>query len=248
MDFFIDWLAVFIIVVLGIMIKYFKMSWLIAGYNTSSAEDRRAMSEKGIENFIGNGLFVLAAILAGGNIGKYLGFHVAQTGSWILFTVVLGYMIIKAQKYAPDKKPRESGSRTNTTVPVLAICLLVFAVVTAGIIYGNRESTVGIEGEWIRIGGIYSTRIDFNEVTDIRMEDSIPAIKSRTNGYAFGDTRKGHFRLQDLGKGRLYIHSNKGPFIYIMTGDSYTIINFGSSDKTRKLFAELSEQWKLLPK
>ena len=65
MDLFIDWLAVFIIVAVGIMIKYFKMSWLIAGYNTSSAEDRRAMSEKGIEDFIGNSMFGLAAILAG---------------------------------------------------------------------------------------------------------------------------------------------------------------------------------------
>ena len=50
MDLFVDWLAVLIIVALGIMIKYFKMSWLIAGYNTSSAEDRRVMSEKGIES------------------------------------------------------------------------------------------------------------------------------------------------------------------------------------------------------
>jgi len=248
MDLFVDWLAVLIIVALGIMIKYFKMSWLIAGYNTSSAEDRRVMSEKGIEKFIGNGMFALASILAGGNIGKYLGNHFAQTGSWILFTAVLGYVIIRAQKYVPDKTPGESGRKTNTTVLILAAYLLVFAVVAAGIVYGNRESTVGIEGHWIRIGGIYTTRIDIKEVTDIRMEDSIPAIRSRTNGYAFGDTRKGHFLLQDLGKGRLYVHSNKGPFIYILTNDSYTIVNFDSPDKTRKLFAELSEQWKLLPR
>ncbi|NLW43827.1 MAG: DUF3784 domain-containing protein [Syntrophomonadaceae bacterium] len=248
MDLFIDWLAVFIIVAVGIMIKYFKMSWLIAGYNTSSAEDRRAMSEKGIEDFIGNSMFGLAAILAGGNIGKYLGYYFAQTGSWILFTVVLGYVIIRAQKYVPDKTPGVSERKNYNTVLILAAYLLVFAVVAAGIIYGSRESAVEIEGHWIRIGGIYSTRIDIKEVTDIRMEDSIPAIKSRTNGYAFGDTRKGHFLLRDLGKGRLYIHSNKGPFIYILTGDSYTIINFDSPAKTRKLFAELSEQWKLLPR
>lgn len=248
MDLFIDWLAVIIIIALGIMIKYLKMSWLIAGYNTSSAEDRRVMSEKGIESFIGNGMFVLAAILAGGNIGKYLGYDFAQTGSWILFTVVLGYVIIRAQKYVPDKTTGESGRKTNSIVLILAVYLLVFAVVAAGIIYGNRESTVAIEGHWIRIGGIYSTRIDFKEVTDIRMEDSIPAIKSRTNGYAFGDTLKGHFLLEDLGKGRLYIHSDKGPFIYIMTSDSYTIVNFDSPDKTKKLFAELSKQWKLLPR
>lgn len=243
MDLLIDWMAVFIIIALGVMIKYLKMHWLIAGYNTSAAEDRRVMSEKGIGEFIGNGLFVLAAVLTLGNLGKYLGYPIAQAVSWILFIVAVGYIVIKAQRFTPEKSGRKPGRSTATIALTLGITVLVFGVVVAGIVAGNRESTVEIEGQQIRIEGIYSTRVDLEEVIDIRMEDSIPKVKSRTNGYAFGDTLKGNFLLQELGKGRLYLHSDKGPFLYIMTEDSYTIINFNNPDKTRKLYDDLLEHW-----
>lgn len=32
MDLLLDWMAVFIIIALGVMIKYLKIHWLIAGY------------------------------------------------------------------------------------------------------------------------------------------------------------------------------------------------------------------------
>lgn len=243
MDLMIDWMAVFIIIALGVMIKYLKMHWLIAGYNTSNAEDRKVMSEKGIGEFMGNGLFVLAAVLALGNLGKYLGYPVAQTVSWILFIVVIGFIVIKAQRFAPARKDGKSGTNKTTIALVIGINVLVFGLVAALIIGGNRESAVTIEGHQVKIGGIYSTRIDLREVTDIRMEESIPDIKSRTNGYAFGNTLKGHFLLQDLGKGRLYLHSRRGPFIYIMRDRDYIIVNFDNPDKTRKLYDELLGRW-----
>ena len=64
MDLFVDWLAVLIIVALGIMIKYFKMSWLIAGYNTSSAEDRRGCRKK-VSRSLSAMVCLFASILAG---------------------------------------------------------------------------------------------------------------------------------------------------------------------------------------
>ena len=238
-----DWLAVIIILVLGVMIKYLKMHWLIAGYNTSKAEDRKVMSEKGIGEHMGNGLFVLAAILALGNLGKYLGYPAAQLVSWALFILATGYIVIRAQRFVPDKSSPDPVSSKKAMVWTIAINVVVFAVIAAMIIGGNRESTVEIEAHQVRISGMYGTRLDLREVTDIRIEDSIPAVKSRTNGYAFGDTLKGNFLLQDLGKGKLFIHSRKGPFVYIMTNQSYVIINYKEQDKTRQLYERLVEPW-----
>ncbi len=243
MEILIDWMAVIIILVLGVMIKYLKMHWLIAGYNTSPAEDRRAMSEKGIGGFIGNGLFVLAAVLALGNLGKYLGYPMAQLVSWMLFIVVIGYIMIKAQRFAPEKSNHDSASSRKAAGLTIAITVVVFGVVAVGIIGGNRESTVEFAADQVKIRGIYSTQIDLGQVTDIRLEDSIPAIKSRTNGYAFGDTLKGNFLLQDLGKGKLYIHSRKGPFLYVMTNQSYVIMNYRDPNQTRELYERLWERW-----
>ncbi len=233
MHLLIDWMAVFILIVLGVMVKYLKMHWLIAGYNTSPAEDRKVMSEKGIGEFMGNGLFVLAAVMALGIIGNYLGYPVAQLVSWIFFFLVIGYMVVRAQRFVPDNK------NSKGHILALVIMAVVFVMVAAMIIGGNRESTVGIHNQELRIGGMYSTRIDLNQVKDIYLEDSIPRIKSRTNGYAFGDTRKGHFLLEDLGNGRLYLHSRQGPYIYIITNKSYIIVNFESPDKTRILYNQL---------
>jgi len=74
---------------LGIIIRAFNGSGLIAGYNTAPAEERVKYEEKALTKFVG-GLLIAASVilLAGGLLPAAAGI------SWLLFTtIVIGGVI-----------------------------------------------------------------------------------------------------------------------------------------------------------
>lgn len=66
------WIALFFIA-LGICIKYGKMYFLIAGYNTLSKEEKKSYDMKKIASVFRNGMFGMSAILI---LGQILNFYV----------------------------------------------------------------------------------------------------------------------------------------------------------------------------
>ena len=82
-------LAVFY-VILGILIKYGKMHFLIAGYNTMSKEEQAKYDIEGIANLFRNVMFVMALILILGYVAQRW-FNV-ENGEWIAFfaSILLG--------------------------------------------------------------------------------------------------------------------------------------------------------------
>lgn len=237
MDKWIEWLPVILLIILAVMVKHLKMHWLIAGYNTSPAEERKEMSEKGIGEFMGNMLLVMAGVIALGNVGVQMGYLFAQPVSWGIFMLVVVYTVIGAQRFASKKLS------SRATKGGLLFSGIVLLLVAGMFIVGERESTIEVQNDQVKIGGMYSTEIDLSQVSDIRLEDTIPLIRSRTNGYSTGFTRKGNFLLQDIGKAKLYLHSGHGPYIYILNKGSYVIINFDDKKKTEKLYTQLRQAW-----
>ncbi|QGT99926.1 hypothetical protein SYNTR_1333 [Candidatus Syntrophocurvum alkaliphilum] len=92
-----------LLVGMGIIIKHFGGESLIAGYNTASKEAQDYMRAKGIGRFIGDYLYLLAAIIILGSIGYSFDLNYSITISWILFIIVTILMVIKAQKFTPQK-------------------------------------------------------------------------------------------------------------------------------------------------
>ncbi|NNC49023.1 MAG: DUF3784 domain-containing protein [Flaviramulus sp.] len=95
-----------ILVVLGIAIKYGKLYFLIAGYNTMPKEKKKKYDIEGIATVFKNTLFGMALILILGNfiINHY---EVPQYDKLVLFvTIVFGlpYLLIvsNSRKYKKD--------------------------------------------------------------------------------------------------------------------------------------------------
>ncbi len=86
---YVHLLIALLFLLLGYLIKYLKWSWLIAGYNTSSKEERAKYDRDALCSFMGSFLFVLAATIALAGLGAYLEVPWILTGSWIFFTVVI---------------------------------------------------------------------------------------------------------------------------------------------------------------
>ena len=88
-------LALFL-VLLGCLIKYGRVDWLIAGYNTSSKEEKAQYDVDALCRGVGNFLFVLAGTLiipaAGGFFKSEWAIHVG----WILFTAASIVFVVYA--------------------------------------------------------------------------------------------------------------------------------------------------------
>lgn len=96
-----------IFIVCGILIKYLKMYFLIAGYNTMSKEKQARYDIKGIAAMMGNTLFVMAFVLILG-IWASDWFDDPIFEFYILFgtsIVGVGYILIQSNssKYKIDR-------------------------------------------------------------------------------------------------------------------------------------------------
>ncbi len=97
-----------VFIVLGILIKYGKMYFLVAGYNTMSKQEKEKYDIAGIANVFRNTLFGMALIIIIGNFAADFFNNpdienIAFFGSLI---IGLPYLLLKTNsgKYKSDKK------------------------------------------------------------------------------------------------------------------------------------------------
>ena len=75
--------------VLGYLIRYKRLSWLIAGYNTSSKEEKDTYDVAALSAGVGNLMFLLGGTLLVAAIGQLLGLGWAILAGWVLFVAVM---------------------------------------------------------------------------------------------------------------------------------------------------------------
>lgn len=103
----------------------------------------------------------------------------------------------------------------------------------------KQESEVLIYENTVEIKGQFGTVIDTDDITDVRLVDTIPAVSYKVNGAGLGEIKKGDFKVEGLGTCKLYIHSGSGPFIMLSLKNQYIIINFVDLNKTESLYGDL---------
>jgi len=127
----------------------------------------------------------------------------------------------------------------QTAAVVAAAVALGFAAST--FYFGLQPPTaiVGYDAFYVS-NGFYRNTIPYAAMTSVTLETALPRIGVRTNGFGLGGTLRGTFRLDDWGSGRLFINRGSPPFVVIRTGDSFVVVNFKDSGRTRALYGELA--------
>lgn len=85
--------------VLGVLIKFFKAHFLIAGYNIMTAEEKQRVDINGLANLLGYGLMVGGSLLLAGGIIHRLGVPYVAKVSVVLYFIGLVLLLLKAQSY-----------------------------------------------------------------------------------------------------------------------------------------------------
>lgn len=126
----------------------------------------------------------------------------------------------------------------------LTVILLVITLAFPAILLytGGREPRIETGPDSFTISGMYGLSVKYSDILKLDTANTFPAIKIRTNGYAFNKTLKGHFTIYGNRKVLLFIKKGNPPYIHILTDKNDIYLNFEESRKTITLYEELKKQ------
>ncbi|MBF0442843.1 MAG: hypothetical protein HQK54_13135, partial [Oligoflexales bacterium] len=92
---------------------------------------------------------------------------------------------------------------------------------------------------------MYGGKYPWSDFKSVSLAESLPRILARTNGYAHKYTLRGHFEVENLGRGELYVEADRPPFIILKSSTSFLILGDKDPGRTRELFEKIKEAWSL---
>ena len=85
----------------------------------------------------------------------------------------------------------------------------------------------------------YGQQYRWSDVTEISQAPLLPRIEARTNGFAGAGVLRGHFRVEGLGDGKLFVEQGTSPYVLVRLRSGFVILSLETPEKTRALYAEL---------
>ncbi len=222
-------------IIFGVLIKYYKAYWLIAGYNTASPKYKAKVDIVGLGRFMGDSCFIMGGICLIVAGLMYFDYTVASYWAFGLIPIYSIYMLIKGQVFDPNTRTPD-GRMSPDIKYFLGVILVIMLSVGGSLGYGSIAPEVTITSEYIQIGGIYGIKLRTEEIREVSLQDSLPKILRKTNGFDLGNILKGNFALEDLGHVKLYVYRSRPPYIYITREHDYIIINYKDARKTEELY------------
>lgn len=136
------------------------------------------------------------------------------------------------------KKNNEGNGKTIFTIILI---ILIFA----GAFFMINNSKVTLVEESIEISGLYSINLDYSDIEEVKLEDSLPKNLKRTSGIDFFGTYLGNFKADNMEDLKMFLKSRKEPYIYIKTKNkNYIIMNTKDRENTEKLYEDINSKIK----
>lgn len=118
--------------------------------------------------------------------------------------------------------------------------ILSIALVPCILFYFSQEVSITSDAKQIDISGIYGEQIRTTDILRLELVDTIPSIKTRTNGYAFNGVLIGYFKTTNNKKIKMFLYTTSGPFMKISKKDGHEIyINSKQIETTNKIYAQI---------
>ena len=135
----------------------------------------------------------------------------------------------------------EPSSTSKTSVYVgLGIAAGAVAIAGFAIYSGMQPPAVEVTSESLSVrNGFYSNTVRLREITTATLDDRIPRVGLKTNGFAAGSVLRGTFRMDSWGSARLYINLDRPPFVVIRSPEGIVVVNFRDPEQTREMYTQL---------
>lgn len=156
---------------------------------------------------------------------------------------IINKMLGNTGKIPESVSTLESSGKSGMIILAVVILLgLAFPAIL--VLSGRKPMSVTVTDSALNIEGMYGMRVDFSKIQSCDTIVSLPAIKVKTNGYAFGKVLRGNFRLRTGEKVKMFIDKGNPPFIHIKTDDTDIFLNLKDAAITRNLFTDIRRHLK----
>lgn len=223
---------------IGFIVTENNAKYILSGYNTMSVEERGKIDIKAYISgfkkfhiFLGISFFILGCVI-----------HLVNISAGYIFLgvypiVAYLYFITSSSKFSRLQKPK-----SNKIGIFVLIAVLVFVV--GNMAYGIKENKLTLGVEKIEFEGHYGTSLPINQINSITIENELPEIALKTNGFALGEIRKGYFKTKDGEVVKLILNSAQKPYLLFTKLDGEKIYY---SAKGKKNITILNDIKKVLP-
>jgi hypothetical protein len=110
-----------------------------------------------------------------------------------------------------DRLPSPRGLRNLAPGLLIGVLILVSVLMWAG----DRPSTLSVTQQGLRIEGMYSTDLPWEQIASVDTVAEIPPIRMKINGFADGYSAKGYFKTKSGAKVKLFVRNNEKPILRI---------------------------------
>ncbi len=234
-------LGVFFIAI-GLAVHVCKWYFLIAGYNTMPREKKKNVNTEALGRLIGVYFYINGGVFIGMGILYALGLKPGMTPVTVFFGVTTVYMLVKAQKYDGNifdengKLRKGAEKQLALHIGIVAIILIFVGVL---MFFSSQATKVTFLEEGLQIHGMYGEVYAWDFIEDVILTEELPTIVMRTNGSAIGPNLKGYFRTEEFGSVKLFVNTQKPPFIYLHTSERITIFNMETPEQTEATYDEI---------
>jgi hypothetical protein len=140
----------------------------------------------------------------------------------------------------PSAAARAFRARAAGVIIAAVIGAVVLMTVTIVLIAGSRPPSVEVTAGMVSVRAAgYEVAVPAAQLTSVALETTMPRVLRRTNGYAFLGKLRGHFDVEALGNGYVFVDRSVPPYIVMRSTDGFVIVNTGDAAGTRALFEQI---------
>lgn len=252
------WFIMILFAVLSVFLLSGRGGFLIAGYNTSSPEQKAKVDEKKLCRVMGAGmsvitLWLLLAACFGENQPDWYGKATPAVIIIDVLTMVLAANfgcqrknLTEEEKAALEqlsKDPAQKRRERNLKRGSLIFTLAIFGAAAFLLFTGNVS--VSVENEKLRIKGSYwpDYTVTLSDIQSVTYRGRDFKVGRRTNGLGSPRLLEGHFKNEELGAYVLYAYTDCKNYILLeKTNGDVVAVNAKDEEETQELYEIIKEE------
>lgn len=238
---FILWFLVILFGIMSIVFFLGKGGFLIAGYNTASAEEKTQYDEKKLNQTFGIGSAIITLLLLISIFFEEAAMKILPVGIVLVVIALLiasNTMCKNKDVAAPSTSKQKS--KTSTIISIV-ITIIVCAAVLFMLFTGNITIKVNDQSLIADASFTSSTTVQFQDIEEINYVSNI-ALGKRTNGVGSAKLQAGHFRNDLYGDYMLYAYADCHDYIVLKTKHGFVVINAKNPQDTKQLYSNLQNE------
>lgn len=227
--------------ILTVVLLMGKGSFLIAGYNTSSKEEKQEYDEKKLCRVVGGGMGVITLMLIGwGFVGEKFPVSVflIVTIVTVIIIQILSNTICRAQANDGSVQKKKTARDKIYIYGSFLFTAVILAGVTFMLFTGHVTPVMHEDSIEIQVSYWADKEVPYSSIRSVKLAEDLQR-GSRKNGVGGPTLQAGHYKNGEFGDYMLYSYTSCDTFVVLDTEQGIVVLNGKDDAATRKLYSDI---------